>query len=115
MLTSYHLPASCLHKLFTGLIGGRHTVPNRKHVLTYVRPGRSNGLDWIHSSTGSFLPSCVQVLIMDSCDGLGCNPSCPSELLLPAGRDETDGMVVWAVVLATFACALLVLGGGNLV
>ena len=52
---------------------------------------------------------------MDGCDGLGCNPSCPSELLLPAGRDETDGMVVWAVVLATFACALLVLGGGNLV
>eukprot|EP00752_Nemacystus_decipiens_P017729 g15897.t1 len=55
-----------------------------------------------------------QVLIVDGCDGLGCNPSCPSDLLVPASRGESDGVIVWAVVLATFACIALVLGGGCL-
>lgn len=55
-----------------------------------------------------------KVLLIDGCDGLGCNPSCPSELLLPASRDESDSVVVWAVVLVTFACAALVLGAGTL-
>lgn len=52
------------------------------------------------------------MLVIDDCDGLGCNPSCPSELLLPASRDESDGAVVWTVVLSTLACAALVLGAG---
>ncbi|CAM9593982.1 unnamed protein product, partial [Scytosiphon promiscuus] len=53
-----------------------------------------------------------QVLIVDDCDGLGCNPTCPSELLVPGPRSESEGAVAWAVVLVTLACAAFVLGGG---
>ncbi|CAM9612922.1 unnamed protein product, partial [Pylaiella littoralis] len=55
-----------------------------------------------------------QVLLIDDCDGLGCNPSCPSELLLAGDRDDNGTLVMWVVVLTTLACAALVLGGGCL-
>ncbi|CAM9881387.1 unnamed protein product, partial [Ectocarpus sp. 12 AP-2014] len=52
-----------------------------------------------------------QVVLFDSCNDINCNPTCMSELI-PGTRDESESTLVWTLVLATCAVALLVLGGG---
>ncbi|CAM9386913.1 unnamed protein product [Ectocarpus sp. 4 AP-2014] len=52
-----------------------------------------------------------QVALFDSCNDINCNPTCMSELI-PGTRDESESTLVWTLVLATCAVALLVLGGG---
>ncbi|CAN0079685.1 unnamed protein product, partial [Ectocarpus fasciculatus] len=52
-----------------------------------------------------------QVALFDSCNDVNCNPTCLSELI-PGTRDESESTLVWALVLATCAVAVLVLGGG---
>eukprot|EP00903_Cladosiphon_okamuranus_P010126 g9589.t1 len=49
-----------------------------------------------------------QVFRFDSCNDLNCNPTCQSGLL-PGTRDESDAVLVWALVLAIFMFAMLVL------
>ncbi|CBJ26923.1 expressed unknown protein [Ectocarpus siliculosus] len=53
----------------------------------------------------------IQVALFDSCNDINCNPTCMSELI-PGTRDESESTLVWTLVLATCAVALLVLGGG---
>lgn len=53
-----------------------------------------------------------QVALFDSCNDINCNPTCLSELI-PGTRDESESTLVWTLVLATCAVALLVLGGGK--
>lgn len=55
-----------------------------------------------------------QVFLFDSCDDLDCNPTCKIDLL-PGTRDETDSLVVWGVVLATFTAAIVVFAAGECV
>eukprot|EP00752_Nemacystus_decipiens_P013076 g11565.t1 len=52
-----------------------------------------------------------QVFLFDSCDDFNCNPTCQGELL-PGTRDESDDLLVWVMVLATFVVAVLILAAG---
>lgn len=68
----------------------------------------------------SILPSPVislrfdaeQVVSLDSCDDLNCNPTCQTKLL-PGTREDTDGAMVWTVVFVTLAVIAVVLTAGE--
>ncbi|CAM9464572.1 unnamed protein product [Ectocarpus fasciculatus] len=53
-----------------------------------------------------------QVVLIDDCEGVGCNPSCPSELLVPGSRNNGKSLAVLVVVTTTLACSAVVLAGG---
>ena len=52
------------------------------------------------------------MVLFDECDDLNCNPTCQTGLL-PGTREETESIVVKAVVLATFLIAVLTLAAGE--
>eukprot|EP00904_Undaria_pinnatifida_P003159 jgi/Undpi1/12844/HiC_scaffold_7.g02511.m1 len=52
-----------------------------------------------------------QVAMFDTCDGFSCNPTCMTQVL-PGARADTDGSLVWVIVLSVLVSALLVLGSG---
>ena len=50
-----------------------------------------------------------QVALFDGCNDLNCNPTCLTGVS-PGGRDQSDSALVWAIVLAVFAVAMLIVG-----
>eukprot|EP00752_Nemacystus_decipiens_P017717 g15885.t1 len=52
-----------------------------------------------------------QVVSLDACDDLNCNPTCQTKLL-PGTREATDGALVWTVVLVTLAVMVALLAAG---
>ncbi|CAM9309659.1 unnamed protein product, partial [Ectocarpus sp. 12 AP-2014] len=53
-----------------------------------------------------------QVVLIDDCKGVDCNPSCPSEFLVPGSRSAGNSLAVLVVVTTTLACSAVVLVGG---
>ncbi|CBJ30870.1 conserved unknown protein [Ectocarpus siliculosus] len=53
-----------------------------------------------------------QVVLIDDCEGIDCNSSCPSELLVPGSRSEDNSLTVLVVVTTTLAFSAVVLVGG---
>lgn len=53
-----------------------------------------------------------QVVLIDDCEGVDCNRSCPSQLLVPGSRSDDNSLAVLVVVTTTLACSAVVLVGG---